>query len=199
MTQIHRLRLAFERRYPIVAGRYQATPPPMQPFLALPIEERLVLLALADGADEATIRAILPFAKQTDARLTSKRMLAAVERLKAALESPLFFIDLGEVPLDTQVGDLTKPTTKVLCPDHLIPQDIERTFRQIWYPSAAPLLLGAMVPIELKDLSLKERLILYLLIVQESTYEEVQELLGCSDWSIRQAIKKAMKELTTHA
>ena len=197
MTQIDTLRLAFERRYPIVAKRYQHNPPPMQAFLALPIKERLVLLALLDGADEATIRQTLPFAKQTDARLTSPAMQAAVARLHEALATPAFFIDLAGIPLPTDhTGDLTDMATKMLCRDADIPDTIERTIRQVWYPSAAPLLVGPMAPAEIAVWGLKERLALYLMIVQECSYAEVQELLGCSDWFVRKCIRAALEELT---
>jgi hypothetical protein len=131
MTHIDRLRLAFERRYPIVKRRFQQPIPPMQAYLAIPIKTRLILLALHDGADEAGVKAALPYAKQTDVRLTSKEIKEGLDLLKKGLEEPTFFINLGSVPLETaHDGDLTDPTTKALCRDADIPETFERTFRQ---------------------------------------------------------------------
>ena len=195
MTHIDSLRLAFERRYPIVKKRFQQPIPPMQAYLAIPIKTRLILLALHDGADEAAVKAALPYAKQTDVRLTSKDIRAGLELLKRGLDEPTFVIDLGQVPLEIDHDDdLTDPNTKALCRDQDIPAGIERTIRQVWYPSAAPMLVGPIMPRELEGWTLKERLCLYLLIVNESEREEVCELLSCSAWFVRQSIIKALKE-----
>jgi hypothetical protein len=203
MTHIDQLRLAFERRYPIVKKRFQQPIPPMQAYLAIPIKTRLILLALHDGADEAAVKAALPYAKQTDVRLTSKEIREGLDLLKRGLEEPTFFIDLGQVPLETDHdGDLTDPTTKALCRDQDIPETVEKTFRQVWYPSAAPLLIGPMVSVELADWPLKMRLAIYCLVVAELEREEVRELLGCSAWYVRRCIEVAVKEFEpeiTHA
>jgi hypothetical protein len=211
MTNIDRLRLAFERRYPIVKKRFQQPIPPMQAYLAIPIRTRLILLAIHDAngkPDEAAIKAALPYAKQTDVRLTSKEIKEGLELLKRGLEEPAFFIDLGgiasavdypEPDRDAQGNHideygLTAPDAKPLWRDSDIPQDIERTFRWVWYPSAAPLLIGPMVPASIAAWSLKMRLCLYLLIVQECERDEVCELLGCSAWFVRRCIEIALKE-----
>src|SRR5215212_5766237 len=110
MTHIDSLRLAFERRYPIVKKRFQQPIPPMQAYLAIPIKTRLILLALHDGADEAGVKAALPYAKQTDVRLTSKEIREGLDLLKKGLEDGTFFIDLGTIPLTNDIdGDLTDP------------------------------------------------------------------------------------------
>ena len=85
-------------------------------------------------------------------------------------------------------------TTKTLCRDVGIPQDVEKTLRQVWYPSAAPLLIGPMVPPSLADWSLKERLAIYLLVVDEATYKDVEELLGATEWFVRACLAKALEE-----
>lgn len=83
MSHAHRLRLAFERRYALLARDSPHKPQPLHTLLALlalPIRERLILLALLDQggkSDEAAIRAALPFAKQSDVRLARKTILAA--------------------------------------------------------------------------------------------------------------------------
>ncbi len=196
-TKIDHLRLAFERRFAIVRREFDDPTPPMRAFLALPIEERLILLALADGADEETVRQLFPFAKQTDARLKSPRMIEALATFQQGLHEPTFFIDLADIPLETDhTGDLTDMSTKTLCRDADIPQNLERSFRWVFYPSAAPLLIGPMVPSSLAVWPLQDRLICYLLIVNENTYREVEELLGCTEWAVRAAITTALEELT---
>jgi len=194
-TKIDTLRLAFERRFAIVRREFDDPTPPMRAFLALPIEERLILLALADGADEETVRQLFPFAKQTDARLKSPRMMEALATFQQGLHEPTFFIDLGDIPLETDhTDDLTDMSTKTLCRDADIPQNIERSFRWIFYPSAAPMLIGPMVTGDLAAWSLKQRVSIYLLVVNESTYKEVEELLGCTEWFVRASLKQALEE-----
>src|SRR3954447_4804312 len=111
MTQVHHLRLLFERRYAILAADAPHKAQPLHAFLALPIKERLVLLLLLDYASEEEIRRVLPYAKQSDARLVSKTMIAAVATLRKAIETPSMWID----------------------PE----QDQERQLLAIFYPSAA--------------------------------------------------------------
>src|SRR4051812_8800498 len=164
MTSVHRLRLLFERRYAIIAQDAPHKAQPLQAFLALPIRERLILLALLDQhgtPDEAAIRAALPYAKQSDVRLTSKTILKAVETLKAAIETPTLWID----------------------PDH----DQEKQLLAVFYPSAAVCLFGGLMPIQMKDFSLQA---LYLLIVECWRWEQVEELLGVSEWFIKSQIRK---------
>lgn len=199
MTKIDYLRLAFERRFAIVRAQFDEPTPPMRAFLALPIQERLILLVLTDlgdQADEETVRALLPFARQSDIRLKSDRMRDALATFQKGLAEPTFFIDLGSIPpLETDhTGDLTDMSTKTLCRDADIPEGIEKTLRQVWYPSAAPLLIGPMVPPSLADWSLKERLAIYLLVVDEARYKDVEELLGATEWFVRACLVKALAE-----
>ena len=197
MNKIDHLRLAFERRFAIVRAQFDDPTPPMRAFLALPIQERLILLALTDlgdQADEETVRTLLPFARQSDIRLKSERMREALVTFQKGLAQPTFFIDLGQIPsLETDhTGDLTDMNTKTLCRDADIPQTVEKILRQVWYPSAAPLLVGPMVPPSLADWSLKERLSIYLLVVDEARYKDVEELLGCTEWFVRACLVKGL-------
>ncbi len=197
-TKIDSLRLAFERRFAIVRREFDDPTPPMRAFLALPIQERLILLALTDlgeQADEEAVRALLPFARQSDIRLKSERMRQALKTFQKGLVQPTFFIDLGGIPLETDhTGDLTDMSTKTLCRDADIPQDIERTFKWIFYPSAAPMLIGPMVPSSIAVWPLLDRLILYCAVVQEMTYREIEETMSCTEWRVRQSLKIALEE-----
>ncbi len=199
MTKIDILRLAFERRFAIIRPQFDDPTLPMRAFLALPIQERLILLALTDlgdKADEETVRALLPFARQSDIRLKSERMRQALKTFQQGLVQPTFFIDLGGIPpLETDcTGDLTDMNTKTLCRDADIPQNLERSFRWIFYPSAAPMLIGPMVTAPVSDWPLLDRLVLYCSVVQEMTYKEIEDTLGCTEWRVREAIRIALEE-----
>jgi hypothetical protein len=172
MTSVHKLRLLFERRYAIVAADAPHKAHPLQAFLALPIRERLILLALLDQhgkPDEAAIRAALPYAKQSDVRLTSKTILKAVETLKAAIETPTLWID----------------------PDN----NQETQLLNVFYPSAAVCLFGGLVPLELRDFSLQDRLIAYLLVVETMKWDEVEELPGVSEWRVKMTLHRMTEVL----
>jgi len=199
-TKIDTLRLAFERRFSIVRAEFDDPTPPMRAFLALPIQERLILLALTDlgdKADEETVRALLPFARQSDIRLKSERMQQALVTFQKGLAQPTFFIDLGGIPLETDhTGDLTDMNTKTLCRDADIPQNVERSFRWVFYPSVAPMLIGPMVLSPIADWPLLDRLVLYLAIVNESTYQEIEELMGCTEWRVRESLRIALEAVS---
>ena len=140
MTNIHRLRLAFEARYAILTKDAPPTPS-MWPFLSLPLRERLILLCIADtGANEAAIKQALPFAKQTDVRLTSPAMVKASQTFLKVLNTPTAWID----------------------PEG----DVEQQLLQIFYPSATPMLFGYVCPPEMAQLSLKTRCVIYCLVVE---------------------------------
>jgi len=197
-TKIDTLRLAFERRFSIVRAEFDDPTPPMRAFLALPIQERLILLALTDlgdKADEEMVRALLPFARQSDIRLKSERMQQALVTFQKGLAQPTFFIDLGGIDLENDhTGDLTDMNTKTLCRDADIPQNVERTYRWIFYPSAAPMLIGPMVTKPVADWPLLDRLILYCAVVQEMTYREIEETMCCTEWRVRESLRIALEE-----
>jgi hypothetical protein len=173
MTNVHRLRLAFENRYAILTRDAPLTPS-MWPFLSLPIRERLVLLCIADtGADEAKIKHALPWAKQTDVRLTSPAMVKAAATFLKVLNIPTAWID----------------------PEG----DVEKQLMQIFYPSATPMLFGYIVPPELSTLSLKTRVAIYCLVVEGLQRREVQELLECSEWYVKQAINQGLVAVSYEA
>lgn len=169
MTNVHRLRLALEARYAILTKDAPSTPS-MWPFLSLLLRERLILLCVADtGANETAIKQALPFAKQTDVRLTSPAMVAASQTFLKVLNTPTAWID----------------------PEG----DVERQLLQIFYPSATPMLFGYVAPPELAQLSLKTRCAIYCLVVENLQRREVQELLGCSEWFVKTSIERALEAL----
>lgn len=165
----------------------------MWPFLALPIKERLVLLCLSEEAT-MELKAVLPYAKETDVRQTSHRMVAAIKTFNAAMDEPTAWLHPGPYP-DEEPTDLTDPTTPFPFPDHQIPRDTDLQLRQVFFPEAAILLFGELVPAELAVIGLQARLALYCLAVEELSWLDIQALLGCSEWAIRQALKGGIEAL----
>ena len=74
--RIHALRLTFERLYPAHARSLGHPGPPLHALLAVPLPERLILLALIDHAPAEEIRRTLK-ATSEDLTLTSDRMRQA--------------------------------------------------------------------------------------------------------------------------
>src|SRR6266542_6765423 len=124
--RIHALRLTFERLYPAHARSLGHPGPPLHALLAVPLPERLILLALIDHAPAEEIRRTLK-ATTDDLTLTSDRMRAAVASLKDALLHPYVHLDPGHEP--------------------------ERQLQRLLFPSAAVLLFGETVPPNLGTLS----------------------------------------------
>lgn len=166
----------------------------MWPFLAVPLEMRLVLLCNLEGATMQEVKAVLPYAKETDVRQTSHRMRAAIETFNQAMEDPTAWLHPGPYPED-EAGDLSDHETPFPLPDRLIPRDTDIQLRQVFFPEAAILLFGELVPEQIADLGLQARLILYTLSVCELEWGEVERLLGCSEWRIRQALKQGIEVL----
>ena len=192
MTQAQHLQIAFDTLYRrrIASGAPSATS--FLPFLYVPLPMRLVMLCLCDGAGMAEIKAVLPFAKETDVRLTSHRMIAACRLLDQALANPWIWIRPGQLPEGNEPSaDLTDNVTPFPVADRLLAPDTDKQLRQIFYSSVPILLFGEAVPEQISKLSLKARCILYLITTEELAWADVQLLLGCSEWSIRRAIKDA--------
>jgi DNA-directed RNA polymerase specialized sigma subunit len=72
---------------------------------------------------------------------------------------------------------------------------VERQLTNVFYPSAALLLFGELVPGELAVLGLRGRVVLYCLLVEQMERAEVQELLGVSEWCVKRCIASAMEAL----
>ncbi|MDP9370725.1 MAG: hypothetical protein M3Q03_21065 [Chloroflexota bacterium] len=173
------LRFSFERLYRAGAASRVKPCPPLHALLSVPIRERLVLLALTDGAEAAEIKRTLKV-KDEDVRLTSHRMREAVAIVKAALLDP--FDHLPDP--DSLTNDDHRPVA-------------ERHLRQLLFASTAVCLFGEGVPAQLAALPLRDRVITYCLLVEEMRWSAVEELLGCSEHAIRQAIAQTRAQLKT--
>jgi hypothetical protein len=194
MNHSHRLQQLFEQAYQrhVKADAPSATS--LIPFLAIPIQERLILLALLDGATLPEIKVAFPFAKETDIRKVSKRMIAAEDQLMAAIEDPWCWLWPGFERVD-ETGDLTDPETPFPVPSFTIPPGTDVQLRQIFYGSSALMLFGEAVPTVIARLSLQQRSVLYCLAVEALSWQDVKTVLGCTEWKIRRAIKDAEEAL----
>jgi hypothetical protein len=223
MNQTHHLRVLFEDVLEEQLREPGIPPTPaMQPFLIVPVQERLILLSLYDqqsGADPRTlfawehkpkpstsparpiatealtaIKAALPFAKETNIRLTSKRMLGALADLTAAMENPTGWIHPGPYP-DCETGDLGDSETPFPINTRDIPDDTEKQLRQAFFPATPLMLFGTHVPAAIAELGLQRRAILYLLIVEDWEWSGIQALLQCSKGQVEYAQRRAIEVL----
>lgn len=200
MTQIQLFHQLAAHYYAAQIGTDVPLATTMFPFLAVPIKERLVLLCLSEQATMPQIKAALPYAKETDVRQTSHRMRAAIGIFNEAMENPTAWLHPGPYPL-AEVPDLLErhPETGELppfpLPDRLIPRDTDKQLRQAFFPEAAVLLFGELVPEPLAALGLQVRAVLYLIAVEEYGWKDVQTLLQCTEWSVRQALKGGIEAL----
>ncbi len=176
--------------------RRPRTCPPLHLLLPIPISERLVLLAQIDGASPQEIKALLKV-KDDDLSLKSERMVQALSLLDQAQRDPFLHWsnDWFEAPL-TSRHDITLVDQGMGYRwNDRFGYDVERACRQMFYASVAVCLVGEYVPQALKDMSLRERLCIYLLIVEEMQWSEIQALLHCTEWSIRESINKTFTYL----
>ncbi len=171
------LRFSFERLYRAGSASRVKPCPPLHALLSVPIRERLVLLALTDGAEAAEIKPMLKV-RDEDIRLTSPRMREAVATVKDALLDPYRHLP----DPDTLTNDDHRPVS-------------ERHLRQLLFPSAAVCLFGEGVPFPLRDTPLRTRMIVYCLLVEELSWDQVEEMLQCTEWTIRQALREISQQV----
>ncbi len=192
------LRFGLERLYREGLAIRQRPCPPLHAMLAVPIKERLVLLALADGASAAEIKRTLKV-KDEDVRLTSPRMREAVSALREALLDPY-----GHVPEEWLNPPLVSSDDMTVLPpfprygkswDERHGRKVERELRRRLFASTAVCLFGDGVPFPLRDTPLRTRMIVYCLLVEELSWDQVEELLGCSEHAIRTAIQRTMEQI----
>jgi hypothetical protein len=166
----------------------------MRPFLAVPLRERLVLLALYDNRSMEEIKGAYPWAKETDVRLTSHRIQAAVSILFTSLDEPTAWMDPGPYP-GIEAADLTDPNTQLPINSRDIPDDIEKQLRQALFPSVTLMLFGAHVPPAVNTMSLQHRTLVYLIVVEELGWGEAMEMLECSKRQVHISLTEMVEAL----
>lgn len=182
-SRLARLRFGFERLYRAGASSRQRPCAPLHTLLAVPIRERLVLLALIDGTDPREIKALLK-ATQADIDLTSGRMAAAVATMQRALLDPGVHLE----------DEILRGGGGYTWADRYGAQ-IERHLRQLLFASTAVCLFGEAVPPRVAALPLRDRLITYCLVVEELDWRQTQEVVGCTEHAIRCAIKGMQEQV----
>lgn len=194
--RLNDLRFRLDRAYRQERPSRPKSCPPLHLLLAIPISERLILLSRVDGDSPQEIKALL-HAKDDDVHLRSDRMVQAVQILNDAQHDPFLhwpsdwfkapLIDLPDITDDVQTAGFGW--------DERHGHAVERAFRQVLFSTAAPCLFGECVPALLRNMTLRERALIYCLVVEEMEWEDAQHLLGCSEWALRVSIKKTFEYL----
>jgi hypothetical protein len=152
--------------------RENVSPPPLHAFLVVPIPERLALLAKADGASDKVIKRLLNVSDE-DLALESDRMIQARDLFENAIDDPWSFIDESKHP--------------------------ELQIHQAWFRDVPSMLIGETMPAGMNSLSLKQRLSVYLVLMERPTYKwsspEVQSYLGCTEFAVRRSIIECQKAI----
>jgi hypothetical protein len=195
MNLTHAIRLLCEAAF----ERQSKTPghppaPYMQSFLAVPLKERMTLLALYDGRTMEEIKAAFPWVKETDVRLKSARIQDAAAILCLSFEDPTAWMNPGPYPED-ETGDLVDPTTPLPVSTREIPATIETQLRQALFTSVPVMLFGTHVPKEIAQLGLRKRAIVYLVVVEEMPWGEVMSLMECSKRQIHNSLTGMVRAL----
>ena len=147
------------------------------PLLTIPIPERLIILARLDGARPGEISRTL-HVSPADASLSTPRMLAAWQALPDLLAQPYAFIEDGIL-----VGD-----TRRFLEAH--GEAIERRFIQWFFADVTVCLFGDGMPRQLLGLTLRDRLIIYLLLIEVMEWRDIQDAMRCTEHAIKAAIQR---------
>jgi hypothetical protein len=200
MTQsphLSRLRFGLKSLYVLQSAEHTTTTPGLHHLLSIPIRERLILLALIDGADERAIRQTMSVAKD-DATLSSRRMKRTVQRMKAHLTTP--HAHWPEVWLRddlTPDGDLTNglilQDSQGIAWNRRYGASLESTLGQLLWSDVAVCLLGQSVPPQVATLSLRTRMIIYCLVVEGCTQDETIRIMGCTEWDIDRSLRDGLR------
>lgn len=186
MVQSHRLnllRFGLARLFRSQARERTGPVPALHLLLPIPIQERLVLLAKIDGADERAIREALGL-NAGDARLATEAIQRGMERYQRAIAEP--FTSWPEPYIRDDGGAYWQRRWGA---------ELEQALGQLLWGDVAVALIGEGVPSTVATLSLKQRLLMYCLLVEGCDWQTTQGLLGCSQWFVRRAISDALERV----
>lgn len=153
-------------------------------FLALPIYERLILMARGDSATAYEVHRALGFA-YADTSLGTDRMELALHRLRESMATPFQFLEGDEI-----AGQGYDWAARVGA-------KLELRWRQLFYPQVAMCLFGESMPPVFRTLTLGERACLYCVLYEELEWVEIEALLGCTEHFIRRSIRCMMEAMET--
>lgn len=156
-----------------------------------------MLLAKIDGADPRVIQKILPVSKD-DAELVSDPMRRATKIWLRSLSNPAaHWPSYLTRPDMTPDRDLTEasgedPQGTKYWSDHYGAR-IDTALGKLLWADVAVALIGEGTLPEVADIPLRRRLLLYLVLVEGMRWDEVMELMDCSNWELRQAILDGLR------
>ncbi len=200
MTQSHhlsQLRFGLKSLYALQEREHATTTPGLHHLLTLPIRERLILLAIIDGASEREIRQAMKVSKD-DASLHSRRMKRALGRLKASLGTPLGNWPEVWTRADlTPEGDLTNgivtEESNGIAWNRRYGSSLESQLGRLLWSDVAVALIGQSVPPSVAALSLKARLALYCLLVDGCSKDETRQIIGCTEGEIDRSLRDGFR------
>ena len=206
MTQssnLSQLRFGLKKLYARQAREHTSTTPGLHHLLPIPLSERLVLLATIDGASERAIRRAVRVSK-VDASLSSRRMRRTLQRMKQHLGTPhSHWPEVWTRPDLTQAGDLTNgifnQESNGVAWNRRYGADLETHLGRLLWSDVAVALLGQSVPRRVARLSLKQRLILYTLLVEGITQDETIQIMGCTEWDIERSLRDGLRAVNHYA
>lgn len=200
MTQtstLPRLRFGLQSLYGRQSAHHTTTTPGLHHLLPIPLSERLILLAVIDGADERGMRSALKVSKD-DALLRSRRMKRTLLRMKTHLASPHahfpeVWTRLDLTPDEDLTNGLILEESQGIAWNRRYGRSLETYLGRLLWSDVAVALMGQSVPPQIAALSLKARLILYCLLVEGITQEETIQIMGCTEWDIERSLRDGLR------
>jgi len=202
MTQsphLSQLRFGLKSLYALQEREHATTTPGLHHLLSIPIRERLILLATIDGADEREIRRAIKVSKD-DATLSSRRMKRTLQRVKENLPAPHAHWPEVWTRVDlTPDGDLTNgivhEESQGIAWNRRYGASLETALGRLLWSDVAVCLIGQSVPPSVAALSLKARLTLYCLLVQNCTQDETRQIVGCTEGDIDRSLRDGLRAI----
>jgi hypothetical protein len=134
------------------------------------------LLTRLEGATPFEISRALKVSLD-DAKLQSERMIEAEAIWKKTLKDPYWY-------LPERSGWRRGRNLQVGC-----------ALIRLLYADVAVCLVGEAIPPQLGHLSLRQKAILYSLLVEYLDWDGARELVGCTSWEIRIAVREGMSNV----
>lgn len=196
-SNLSQLRFGLAKLYARQAREHRSSTPGLHHLLPIPLPERLILLAVVDGANERVVRRVLRTSKE-DASLQSRKMKRTLQRFKTYLDAPYDHWPEVWTRVDlTPDTDLTNGATFAdsngVAWNRRYGNALETHLSRLLWSDVAVALIGQSVPRQVANLSLKHRLILYCLLVDERTQDETIEIMGCTRWDVERSLRDGLR------
>lgn len=196
-SHLSQLRIGLRQVFALQAREHHRLTPGLHHLLPLPLPERLIFLAVIDGANERAIRQALRVSKD-DAALRSRRMKRAMRRLKQHLAQPYAYWpevwtreDL--TPDEDLTNGITLEESNGVAWNRRYGEKLETHLGRLLWSDVAVALIGQSVPPTVASLSLKQRLALYCLLVEGLTQNDTIRIMGCTEWDIDRSLRDGLR------